>query len=883
MRRTLKVVRWLLAGSALLLVLPGAMAQAGWAEGRKAFKDNCAACHQVDGVHPTSGAQPLRNKAAATLQAFINAPPAGMTVFFSFQTTSPAINPKVSQMAVYLANANLGVGTLSPTSVPAFSELAAQRQVSGSVDVTLSAANDPSHGASLPNYGGLTISSIALSDATNYEITEHDCPATLAAGGSCTVKFRFKPQSPGMFEDGSLRFSHNGLDGGNVLSGILASAYDPLPAFAEGAGFAALATGFSADTGGSATLCPAVGNTGRYDDLSVSVQALVRGGSDHTGYYEIDSSPLACSSPPARCLPAGATSVTGSFTVAKYSQCTLAVKFNPGKYGFTGGTGTRPATLQLTHDGTASASPASYALGGVVTSGPTPRIGVTTTPSANALGQVLPAAFSSQVVGTASAAWKEFHVSNTGSADGLVIASVTQTNATEFTLTEDCVAAGALTRVTQGGKSCDIQMVFKPRAAPAGLGQRCTTVTVRASFAGIADESVQVCGTGVPVPVPAPSVDPPAIDFGRRSIGADYMPLPLVIANGAGATADLQISSVTIEGTGFAFVPDAAACAGQALARDTRCTLQLQFTPGTTPNTDYTADVVIASNDPAMPKRSVRLTATAVAAALPVLQWQSGLTALTFPGLVPAGQTSAQPQFARVVNAGPGAVDIATVRLVGPHASSFSATGCPALLYEGESCDIRVSFLPGSGGAKQAQLQVGTQRGVAPVRLPVSGQAVGGSSPYLLASMSSITFGDVRVGAQSEPVELRLSAGGDGVVTVTGMSVTGPFEVTPVSCPSAPFTLHLSSDCTVAVRYVPTDSAPATGTLKFGTEGPARTLEVALQGRAQPKADVSSGGCSMVDARHARSDPTLWLLMLAAAGVLWRRRGKAGTSEGDAP
>lgn len=865
-----------LAAAALWLASTPATAQ-DWVDGRATFKANCAVCHQVDGVHPVSNAQPLRNVGAATLQAFINSPPGGMTAFPALQTGSAAINDDVRKIAVYLAAANLGRGTLSPSSLPPFASLPGGRsQESAPVDVQITASTDPTHGASLPDYGPLSLGTIALSDNTNFRLVGHNCPATLNAGASCIAQIAFRPQSVNTFSGRSLSFPHDGLGGGNTLTGISGTGTEPRPIYNPGAGFAALASGFTTDTSGSVTLCPTIGNTGLFDALNVSVAALVNGGTDYSGYYEIDASPGACTSPPVRCVPAGAATVTGSFAVASGQSCTLALKFNPGKFGFAGGTGTRPATLRVTHDGYTTASPATTTMGGVVTAGPIPRIGVSTTPSANGAGLVLPAAFASQVVGTASTAWADFSVANTGTADGLQIASVTQTNTAEFMLTQNCTAAAPLARLANGGATCSVSLVFTPAAAPTGLGQRCTTVTVRANVADIADEVVQVCGTGVPVPVPAPTVDPTAIDFGRRSIGAVYVPRTLTIANGAGATADLVVSAVTIDGGGFAFVPDASACAGRSLARGTSCTVSLQFTPGATPDTPYSANVLIDSNDPVSPRRTVPLAAFAVASALPVLQWQSGLTSVSFPDLVAAGQSSAAPQVARLVNAGPGATDVQSVRLVGADAASFSATGCPAQLFEGESCDIRVSFLPGSGGAKQAQLQVVTSGGVAPAALPVSGQAVGGSSPYLVASMTTVAFADVRVGAQSQPVELRLTAAGDGVVTVSSLAVQGPFEISSVSCPPVPFTLRLGTDCTVAVRYVPTDTAAVTGTLTVGGEAPARALAVALEGSAQPKPDTSGGGCSAVDGRRAAADPVLWLLVLAAAGVLWRRRHAAG-------
>lgn len=908
------LVRSLLTMAAQLVVLPTAWSD-DWSEGRALFKSACVTCHgaTVAGPGPNSGIglSGYANNTAALQLNINNAPSAAMRAASGVQALSSCVsgtypctstslpdNDAVRKLGVYLEKPDRGAGSLSASASVAFTPSlpAGRNQFSYTVDVTLTALHDPDRSIYLPDYGNLVVNAVTPSDTTNFELISNGCVTTLTPNtptDRCTYSFRFRPQQVGTFTNRSLTFAHNGSNpsattgNSHVLSAISGTAFEPRPVYEPGAGFAALSSGFTTDTAGSVTLCPTISNGGLYDDLIVSISALMNGGTDYTGYYEIDNSPTACTSPPARCLPSGAVTVTGNFTIASSASCTLAIKFNPGKIGFSGGIGSRPATLRVAHDGYTTTSPAPYLMGGVVSSGPTPRIGVSTTPSRNAANQVLPLSFASQVVGIPSASWGDFAVGNTGTADGLQIASVTQSNPDEFTLTENCKTAGALARLSNGGASCRISLVFTPAAAPAGLGSRCTVVTVRATLADIADESVEICGTGVPVPVPAMTIDPALIDFGRRSIGASYLSRELVIANAAGATAGLKISAVSISGSGFAFVPDAMTCAGRTLAAGTQCRLALQFTPGITPEMPYAADVVIDTNDPNTPRRTVRLTATAVAASLPVLQWQSGLTAVTFSDLVAAGQSAAAPQVARLVNAGPGATDVQAVKLIGADASSFSASSCPAQLHEGDSCDIRIGFQPGSGGAKQARLQITSTGGVVPDTLPVSGQAVGGNSPFLVASATSVAFSDVRIGGSSNPTELRLTAAGDGVVTVNALTVDGPFDVTPTSCPRPPFALRLGDECSVAVRFRPTDGAIATGTLTVSADAPARALAVVLEGQARPRPDVSGGGCSLVDGRQGAADPTLWLLAVAAAIVLWCRwratpRPAISNAEGEA-
>jgi len=698
---------------------------------------------------------------------------------------------------------------------------------------------------------------------------------TLTAGGTCTVRMQFTPGGIGG-RSGSLVFRINnrtGLTSQQVSLPLSGTGLDPTPVYTPNNFGLLSAPGFLAPTNGSQTLCPTISNdapTPGGSSLTVALSAAQSGGTDYTGYYEITD--LASCPGPAvgpRCTSAAAGSpIGGGTSVAAGGSCTLPIKFNPAKFGFGGGTGARNATLTVTHNSPTAGTSVNYNLQGFVAA--SPRIGITTTPSI-AGGRVSPPAFASQVVGTTSALWNDFLVSNSGTANGLDITAVTNSNPTEFTLSENCVAAPPLAMLAGGVPTCTIGLIFKPLAAPAGLGERCTTVTIQAVESSNGDQAVLVCGTGVPVPVPQMDVSRAAIAFGNRSIGATYLPEPLVITNRASATLALQIGAVAISGSGFAFVPDASSCAGQSLAAGASCTLQVQFTPDPSPpDLAYSANLTLASNDPTTPNLVVPLTATARAFAVPVLQWSAGPTTLTFPDLVIAGQEAAVVLTRRLTNTGPGAVDLPAVRLVGADASNFAISSCPTTLYDSEFCDVTFRFRPGSGGQKTAQIEVVTLSGVAPTMLTVQGQGVGGSSPFLTVSSNALTFGGVRVGARSEPLELRLAAGGDGVLRVTAITADAPFSVVSQTCPALPFTLPLGSECRISVSFEPSSVSTASGKLSIATDTGARPVEVNLDGVGQQQADVSGGGCTLASG-DPRTDPTLWLLVLAAVAVLWRR------------
>jgi hypothetical protein len=367
-------------------------------------------------------------------------------------------------------------------------------------------------------------------------------------------------------------------------------------------------------------------------------------------------------------------------------------------------------------------------------------------------------------------------------------------------------------------------------------------------------------------------VTPATISFGNRSIGAIYLPEAIVITNEIGATLDLQIGAVGLNGSAFVFVPDASSCQNKSLPAGTSCTLKVQFAPSAgSEGTSYAGSVTIDSNDPVFPHVVVPLTATAVAYSVPQLSWSGAVTTLTFPDLVVAGQQSTQTLTARLVNSGPGGVEVQSVRLVGTDASSFSITGCAPLIFDGQPCDVNVRFMPGSSGEKTAQIEVLASGGVAPPLLTLRGQGVGGVSSKLILSSSSIVFDDVRLGARSEPVEVRLSASG-GVVTVTGMSATAPFDVASRSCPTVPFVLALGSDCSIVVTFAPTTSGDAKGRLSIATDVGASNYDVPLEAAGEDAANTSSGGCSMAAGVDPRKDPTLLLIAFLAIFVLWRRQ-----------
>ena len=233
-------------------------------------------------------------------------------------------------------------------------------------------------------------------------------------------------------------------------------------------------------------------------------------------------------------------------------------------------------------------------------------------------------------------------------------------------------------------------------------------------------------------------------------------------------------------------------------------------------------------------------------------------------------------QSATLKNNGPGGVRLTVLNAVGADAAAFSVTtgSCQLsdVLFEGQTCRIDIRFAPATAGTKSANVQVAST-GSFPTDLTLTGVGLGGPNPGLALSVRTLAFGTVRMGTQSVPSELTLSANGSGVVRVTGLLISDGWTVQPKSCPALPFTLQAGSECTLTVVYTPRAVAAATGQLTVSSDATnGTTQQVALSGSGEAPPELSSGGCSISQGDTEGMDPTLALLVLLALGGLGYRR-----------
>lgn len=667
-----------------------------------------------------------------------------------------------------------------------------------------------------------------LTDAADFKFVSQACPVaspqgTVPGSTTCTVTMRFHPLLAGgetrRTANIPLAFSGTGGDAppGTLTAALAGRALLPLQ-------LSGGTLNLNAEVGTPTTSLLVLTNRAA---TALTLNTLPITGAN-PGDFAVDATGTNCA--PGRVLGTGA-------------NCPLVVRFDPPQ------AGTRSGTLTINHS--ALGNPQTVALNGTATPRPQGRLEL----SATALNFVDTQLNSSSTL--------SLTLNNAGNlALNFSAFDLTGTAGADFTRGGTCSTATPLPSNT----TCTVTITF----APSALGARSAALTI-VSDGSNATPTVGLAGNGVPIPVPKVTLTPAALNFGAQTFGGVYPPR-LVRLDNTG-TATLDIASIGVEGSTFA---DATRNACPAtLAAGAGCDLQIRFTPAAA-GASFNGLLRVTSNAAGSP-HTVALSGSGTAEAVPVLAWSPAVTQLAFIPPVSAGTVS-EPLSATLVNQGPGGVRLKLLNTVGPDAAAFSVGGGTCVvdltLFEGESCTVSVRFVPSVAGERTAAVQVAST-GSFPPTLTLLGTGMGGPEPGLRLSVGTISFDGTRLGSQSLPTELTLSSIGSGAVRVDSLQVDGPFTVQGKTCPNPPFSLPTGGECTLSVSFAPQAEGDANGMLRVSSNAAGASREVALSGRGEAKADLSSGGCSMIDGESA-TDPTLWtLVLLAAIALLARRRARA--------
>jgi cytochrome c553 len=395
--------------------------------------------------------------------------------------------------------------------------------------------------------------------------------------------------------------------------------------------------------------------------------------------------------------------------------------------------------------------------------------------------------FTSQNIGTPSAA-QTVTVSNAAGASGaLRISTIATTAGSDFAVTGGTCAAGGS---VAAGASCSINVSFKPTA----VGTRSGTLTVTHNASG-GSSSVSLSGSAVNTS-PAISISPMSLTF-TSVVATASAPLRVTVSNTG--TSALVLSSLTLGGaqaSDYSLAGSSTCAAGTSVAGSGSCVVDIVFKPAATGA--RSASLTIAHNAAGSPG-SVSLAGTGTSAPVPGIALNS--TALNL-GQQPAGMTSAA-QTVTLTNSGSAALVLGAITTTGTDAGDFVLGGTCAsgasIAAQG-SCTVTVAIKPLTLGAKSATLSIASNAPTGTATVSLTATSVNAPSPQVGLSQPAVGFGTVTFGVKSTPRTVTLSNIGTAPLTITSITSTSSEYAVTHNCPAS---LAAAASCTLSIVYTP--------------------------------------------------------------------------------
>ena len=733
--------------------------------------------------------------------------------------TASVTNVGVPPLSVDLDGTGIAVGGLS---------LNVTQMTFGSVAVD---SSSQSQDLTITNNGQAALDGLQIQLTGNFGLEDNNCPATLAAGASCTADIIFSPTTDGQ-QNGTGTVSSSS-------SGVLPAVFSLIGYGIPGEGLSPnpAVVNFGTLTAGQTSSPQSVMLTNNGPSSLTGLQFTVAGDFNLTSNTcgTILASGANCTIS-ANFSPSQAGTRIGSVTIAGTNQSSnsafvpvvvglagsglsaaqLAV--NPSHLAFGSvavGTVSSAMQLTVTNPGTASltglvlgsTSPFSVGSGscgpslaaggqctvpvffspvvsgtqtGVITAissslgVPQISVGVTGTgvlpPSLNMSPASL--TFTGTGIGVTSSA-QTVAISNPGGSDlaGLKLA-VTGV----FT-----IASSTCTTSLAAGAGCSASITF----TPSGIGGRTGQLTATSTTSGVVPKSTKLIGTGL-----APAVlgiTPGQLTFGSTLIGSTSATQSVTVANtGQSSISDLSFGV----STGFGIDRSSTTC-GTALAAGSSCQIGVLFAPAAS---GPIVGAVTASSAAGGVAAKAVLNGTGAAAAgittTPTALVQFGTTGVGQPG---------QPVTVTVTNTGTSSSVVGLVAKVdsagttagfGLSNNNCGTASAPGTLQGGATCTVTVSFVPTQAGAAAGSLQFTSTNG--------------GSTQLALAGIG---------------FDFNLAIVGNGTGTVVqGQSADYTLAVTPLGNTSGTFTFACGQlPANVLCTFNPTQlaSLKATGNVQL--------------------------------------------------------------------
>jgi len=352
---------------------------------------------------------------------------------------------------------------------------------------------------------------------------------------------------------------------------------------------------------------------------------------------------------------------------------------------------------------------------------------------------------------------------------------------------------------------------------PQGLGLSSATLRITTNIAGTFD--VQLTGTGT-APFAQLTLKPLIDNFGNVQVNTTSGPGFFTLTNNGNATATGIVASVTGPFSIIGGVP-ATLAAGASTTIEVRATpTALGVQNGSLTVTSANAGSVIAP---------LSVTGVAQPSQTP------GILSI-FPGSLSFTQAvnTQTTQLISICNVGGQNLTLFSANIGGANAGSFQLLGSPIfpqILGPNVCYIIPVQFTSTSKkGDFSAFLTVSTSAAGSPQIVSLGGFVTDvPSAPTLTATPGSVNFGQVNAGTNSGVQFVTLTAGGTGVLSITGVSLTGANanQFTIVS-DTGGIGLASGGQRIIGVKANPTSSGVKSANLHVTTLGSPGTLDVPL-------------------------------------------------------
>ncbi|HLZ43522.1 MAG TPA: choice-of-anchor D domain-containing protein [Candidatus Sulfotelmatobacter sp.] len=316
-------------------------------------------------------------------------------------------------------------------------------------------------------------------------------------------------------------------------------------------------------------------------------------------------------------------------------------------------------------------------------------------------------------------------------------------------------------------------------------------------------------------PSPNVSLSLSSVNFGNQQIGTTSSPQTVTLTNTGNV--DLTPPVFLLSGTNASDFAETDTCSSNSLAPQASCTITLTFTP--TLAAPEAASLSITDNAPGSPQ-SISVSGTGVTAG-PIVTLSA--TKLTFPTTVL--QTSSAPQSVTLTNSGSQTLTINSFSISGDFTQ---ANTCGTTVNPGNSCFIRVTFIPTLPNTRNGTLTITDNASNSPQTISLTGV---GTAVQL--SPSSLNFGTVSVGTSSSPQTVTLTNVGGAAVNFKQIAITGkdPADYSQVSncLPS----VAAGASCSLTVTFTPAakGSRPASLTLTDNGGGSPQLMPLSGSGQ----------------------------------------------------